>query len=107
METEQQRVWEITGYASLEAGGDGVDTARPRAERADDLGHALGPSVPMILAIARKKLYDGIHPRAKSGQNPRVLNRRNLKKAKMKGRKGGGLHCPRWRPPGHLDVLLQ
>jgi hypothetical protein len=28
----------------------------------------LGQSVPTMLVIARKKLYDGMHPRAKSGQ---------------------------------------
>jgi hypothetical protein len=61
----------------------------------------LGPSVATILVIARKKLCDGIHSGAKSGQNPRVLNRGNLKKAKMKGRKGGALQsCPGWRPSG-------
>jgi hypothetical protein len=39
MEIEQQRAWEITGHARHEAGIDGVDTALPGTERADDVGH--------------------------------------------------------------------
>jgi hypothetical protein len=61
--------------------------------------------VPTMLVIARKKLYDGMHPRAKSGQIREYWTEEIWRKQRWKEGREGAYSLIQGE--GHPDVLLQ